>query len=218
MDNQILLLPSFRDLSEFDERKQNVMVDLRRNKEVAVILFSGSNLERQMFEELIKAYMEKNSRIDEMYASIKNHYNRMIDSLRVDTDDLVTMMKDHLYGIEEVINSDEMDTEASIRAYLQGVQLLLGSAFACFALDIDEYTWVDARDVFWEKATENGQMNPDRLAAQLQNLLKESARILPVITQAGLAGAEENEFILIDDYRAMLREACKISGIGLVEQ
>lgn len=194
------------------------MVDLERNKDVAIILFSGSNLERQMFEELIKAYLEDNKRIDEMYTSIKYHYDRMIGSLRGEIDDLEIMMKDHLYSIEEVINSAGMNTPGKIRAYLQGVQLLLGSAFACFALKIDAYTWVDARDVFWEKEIENGQMNAERLASQLKNLLFESDRILPIISQAGIAGAEENEFILIDNYPAMLRDACRIAGIGLVEQ
>ena len=117
-------------------------MDLERNEVVAVILFAGSNLERQMFEELIQAYLGNHNRIDEMYASIKSHYERMIETLRGDTRYLETMAEDELGSLNSFLKGAAKGSAVGIRNYVQGIQLRLGSAFATHALNLMEYSWV----------------------------------------------------------------------------
>lgn len=216
--DKILWLTSYRDLDEFIERKQNILHTLERHPRISLIVFSGTNKEREMYDELIGAFMEEQKITANVFDSIKKHYEKLVLSLAPEENDLAIAINDCLVEIEWILEDGPQDSEAMVRDQMQSVQLLIGSHIAFSSLNLKDWKWLDARDVF--QVEEDYQRTGPKITTtktDIKTLFEERRNLLPAISQGGLVGTYDNNSLLVDDHQKLIREACRELNVEFIE-
>nr|MBS0037608.1 hypothetical protein [Saprospiraceae bacterium] len=198
MKSKLLWLSEFRGLNEMIDRKHNIKTRTREDDSFRVIFFTGCGLERIMFEELLTAFIKGSPDPMDIFEEIKKHYKRVLKSMKAESEDLATAVNDHLVEIEWLLEDGPQDDEDKIRDQMQSVQLLIGSRIAFHLLNLTGWNWADARDIFWvEEDYQRTGPSEEKVKTGLDQLFSENQIKLPVLTQGGLVGTDDNNSLVI---------------------
>jgi hypothetical protein len=217
MKQKILWLPLYRDLHEMIERRYNIISRLSKESGCTLILFNGTHFEHNMFEELLRFFVDGKAGLEDVFARIRSHYNRVIRSLDQDSDDLKALINEGLTQVEYLIHKKVSQPEVCVRDQLQSIQLIIGSKIAYAMLDLENWTWMDARELFRIGSDEN-RIKP--LTDEIQTALKEifdenKCDLLPVITQSGIIGTPQDNS-LVFKLESEIMDAAKMENIEVV--
>ncbi len=217
MNSKILWLPSYRGLNEMINRKHNIKTRIKEDDNYRLIFFTGTSLEENMFDELLSVFIEGKPEPRKIFDEIKKHYQRVVKGLSPDDDELLTHINDYLVEIDWLLDDGPQDSEEKIRDIMQTIQLLMGSRIATSLLKLDDWSWVDARDLFWvEEDYHRTGPSDEKVKSDLRNLVTEKKSILPVITQGNLVGTDDNNSLFID-LEDPMKKAAKELDIDFVE-
>lgn len=199
MKTKILWLSAFRSLSEMIDRKHNIKTRIKEDDGFGLIFFTGCELERNMFEELLTSFIKGTPDSMDIFEEIKKHYKRVLKSLKVEKEDLTTTINDHLVEIEWLLEDGPQDDEDKIRDQMQSVHLLIGSRIAFDLLNLTDWNWADARDIFEvEEDYQRTGPSEEQVKSDLNQLLRENPSKLPILTQGGLVGTDDNNSLTME--------------------
>jgi hypothetical protein len=219
MSKKILWLPAFRSLDEMVDRRNNMHVELQREPEIKIIFFSGTQLERQMFQELSEAYIEGNKQTDEIYDSIESHYSQLVTGLRGNIVELESEVTERMEMVAEMLKKNPEGNKRTFPKLVESVQLLNGSFLAFHILNFPDFKWGDAREIFHAKENANqGSISPKDLAGQLKHHLEENDKNFPLLTQGGLWGTEGGKTVVDENFKETLKKASELAGFSLILQ
>lgn len=211
MKQKILWLPLYRDLHEMIERKNNIVSRLSQESSCDLILYNGSHFEQNMFEELLRYFVDEKAGLDDVFDKIRGHYNRVIRSLDQKSDELKTFIGDGLDEVERLIHKKVSEPEVCVRDQLQSIQLLMGSKIALAMLELNNWTWRDARELF-PIGLDGHRVKPS--TDDIQKALREvfvgnKCELLPVLTQSGIIGTTRDKSLVFDLEEEILGAAKK---------
>lgn len=199
MKSKILWLSEFRDLNEMIDRKHNIKTRTREDDNFRVIFFTGCELECNMFEELLTSFIKGTPDPMDIFEEIKKHYKRVLKSMKAESEDLATTINNHLVEIEWLLEDGPQDDEDKIRDQMQSVQLLIGSRIAFDLLNLTDWNWADARDIFEvEEDYQRTGPTEEQVKSDLNQLLTGNPSKLPILTQGGLVGTDDNNSLAME--------------------
>ena len=217
MKPKILWLPRYRDLHEMIERKYNVITRLDEVSECSLILFNGTHFEENMFEELLRFYVDGKAGLDDVFSQIRSRYNKVIRSLDQESEDIKVYIDQGLTKVEHLIHKKLSEPEVCIRDHMQSLQLLMGSKIAFAMLELEGWTWMDAGELF---RIESDEVRHKPTVEEVQLALREviegkRCETMPVLTQSGIISTADDD-VVVFKLEEEIMDAAKKAKIEVV--
>ncbi|TVQ46274.1 MAG: hypothetical protein EA362_07760 [Saprospirales bacterium] len=218
MKPKILWLPRYRGLDEMIERKYNIISRLDKESSCSLILFNGTHFEENMFEELLRFYVDGQAGLEDVFSRIRKHYNRVIRSLDQESEDLKEFISKNLNRLEKLIHQKVSEPEVCVRDQLQSIQLLMGSKIAFAMLELADWTWMDSAELF---RIDSDEIRHKPTEEEIQMALKEviegkRCKVMPVLTQSGIISTADGN-IVVFKLEDEIMDAAKKAKIEIVK-